>query len=343
MQIRPFRLDEAAALIALWHDAGLTRPWNDPQRDIQRKLAQQAEGFLVAVDDAQRIVGSVMAGYDGHRGWVNYLAVAREARHRGIGRALMQAAEAYLRDLGAPKLNLQLREDNLAAAAFYERIGYRSEQLHSYGKRLVDDGPREATPVADRGMLVLASRNQKKLAEMQALLAPRGYTLRLVSEFSDEEPEETGASFVENALIKARHAARVSGLPALADDSGLEVAALGGAPGVRSARYAGEPSDDAANNTRLLAALAGVPEAQRGARFVSVLARLAHADDPVPLLAQGFWPGRILQAPLGEGGFGYDPLFFVPELARSAAELPAELKNRVSHRARAMQSLLAQL
>lgn len=340
--IRPFRLDDAQAVIALWSNAGLTRPWNDPQRDIERKLAQQADGFLVALDDAQRLVGSVMAGYDGHRGWVNYLAVAHDARHRGIGRALMQAAEVFVRSLGAPKLNLQLREGNVAAALFYERLGYHAESLHSYGKRFVADGA--AAPAApDAGTLVLASRNKKKLAEMQALLAPRGYTLRLVSEFSDEEPEETGASFVENALIKARHAARVSGLPAIADDSGLEVAALGGAPGVRSARYAGEPSDDGANNSKLLAALADVPDARRGARFVSVLARLHHADDPVPLLAQGFWPGRILREPRGTNGFGYDPLFFVPELARSAAELPAELKNRVSHRARAMQSLLAQL
>lgn len=193
------------------------------------------------------------------------------------------------------------------------------------------------------GDLVLASRNAKKLRELQALLAPAGYRLRAASEFSDVEPDETAPTFVENALIKARHAARVSGLPALADDSGLEVEALAGAPGVRSARYAGEPGSDVANNAKLLAALAGLPEARRGARFVSVLVLLRHAEDPVPLIAQGFWPGRILDAPRGAQGFGYDPLFLDPDSGLSAAELAPEDKNRRSHRARAMQALLAQL
>lgn len=190
---------------------------------------------------------------------------------------------------------------------------------------------------------VLASRNAKKLKELQALLTPRGYRLRLVSEFSDVEPAETASSFVENALIKARHAAQVSGLPALADDSGLEVDVLHGAPGVRSARYAGEPASDAANNAKLLSTLEGRPDTERGARFVSVLTLLRHADDPVPLIAQGTWSGRILAAPRGVQGFGYDPLFFVPEAGCSAAELPPERKNVISHRARAMQTLLAQL
>nr|WP_277346231.1 RdgB/HAM1 family non-canonical purine NTP pyrophosphatase [Solimonas marina] len=212
----------------------------------------------------------------------------------------------------------------------------------SYGKRFVEDGPKPAATTLG-GSLVLASRNAKKLKEMQALFAPLGVTLRLVSEFSDVEPEENGASFVENALIKARHAAQVSGLPALADDSGLEVAALRGAPGVYSARYAGSPTSDAANNDKLLAALAGVADAQRGARFVSVLALLRHADDPVPLLAQGFWDGRILDAPRGANGFGYDPLFWVPAHGCSAAELAPELKNRISHRARASAVLQRQL
>lgn len=191
--------------------------------------------------------------------------------------------------------------------------------------------------------LVLASHNRKKRVELEALLAPLGYRLRLVSEFSDVEPDETAPTFVENALIKARHAAAVSGLPALADDSGLEVAALGGAPGVHSARYAGVHGDDAANNAKLLAALAAVPDDRRGARFVSVLAWLRHADDPVPLIAFGAWPGTILQAPRGSHGFGYDPLFLDPYLGLSAAELDAATKNARSHRARAMQALLAQL
>lgn len=188
--------------------------------------------------------------------------------------------------------------------------------------------------------LVLASRNAKKLKEMQALFAPLGVTLHAVSEFSDVEPEETAPSFVENALIKARHASSVSGLPALADDSGLEVAALDGAPGVRSARYAGEPSSDAANNEKLLLELRGKTGDARTARFVSALTLLRHADDPVPLIALGYWHGRILEAPRGANGFGYDPLFFVAEHACSAAELAPDVKNRISHRARASAELL---
>ena len=191
--------------------------------------------------------------------------------------------------------------------------------------------------------VVLASRNAKKLKELQALLAPLGFAVRLVSEFCAEEVAETAPTFVENALLKARHAARVSGLPAIADDSGLEVAALGGAPGVYSARYAGEPSDDAANNAKLLTALREVPPAQRGARFVSALVWLRHADDPVPLMAVGTWAGRILDAPRGANGFGYDPLFWVESQQCSSAELPAEIKNSLSHRALALRLLLAQL
>ena len=193
------------------------------------------------------------------------------------------------------------------------------------------------------GALVLASRNRKKLIELESLLAPLGYQLKLVSEFSDVEPEETAPTFVENALIKARHAAQVSGLPAIADDSGLEVGALGGAPGVYSARYAGTQGDDAANNAKLLAALAETPDEQRDARFVSVLALLRHADDPVPLIAFGAWPGRILREPRGANGFGYDPLFLDLESGQSAAELCAADKNTRSHRARAFAALLALL
>ena len=191
--------------------------------------------------------------------------------------------------------------------------------------------------------LVLASQNPKKSSELDALLRPLGWQVQALSRFTADSPVEDAPTFVENALIKARHAARISGLPAIADDSGLEVAALGGAPGVRSARYAGEPSDDAANNRRLLAALSGVPAAERGARFVCALVLLRHADDPVPVIAVGTWPGQILDAPHGDGGFGYDPLFFVPELQRSAAELGADEKARLSHRGRALSSLMQQL
>ncbi len=178
---------------------------------------------------------------------------------------------------------------------------------------------------------------------MQALLAPLGLQVRLVSEFTDEAAEETAPSFVENALLKARHASSVSGLPAIADDSGLEVDALNGAPGVHSARYAGAHGDDNANNRKLLQSLAGRPEAERGARFVCVLALVRHAADPVPVIALGLWPGRILETPRGTNGFGYDPLFWVPDRGSSSAELDPAAKNRISHRARAAQSLLAQM
>lgn len=191
--------------------------------------------------------------------------------------------------------------------------------------------------------IVLASRNAGKLAEMQALLDPLDMQVRLVREFTDEDAAETAPSFVENALLKARLASRVSGLPAIADDSGLEVAALHGAPGVNSARYAGAHGDDDANNRKLLQALAGRPESGRDARFVCALAFLRHADDPVPVIALGLWPGRILESPRGANGFGYDPLFWVPDQGCSSAELDPGVKNRISHRARAVAALIAQL
>jgi XTP/dITP diphosphohydrolase len=191
--------------------------------------------------------------------------------------------------------------------------------------------------------VVLASRNAGKLAELQDLLGVLGYRLRPVGDFDDSPVEEGAPTFVENALLKARHAARVAKRPAIADDSGLEVDALGGAPGVHSARYSGPQATDADNNRKLLAQLAGVPPARRGARYVCVLALVRSDSDPLPVIAQGLWRGRILEAQRGAGGFGYDPLFWVETHARSAAELPAALKNRLSHRARASAALLAQL
>ena len=189
--------------------------------------------------------------------------------------------------------------------------------------------------------LVLASHNAGKLKELQALLGDT-VQVRSVGEFSDVEPEETGLSFVENAILKARHAARVSGLPALADDSGLAVDALDGAPGIYSARYAGG-GGDAANNAKLLEALRDVPDAERGARFVCALALVRHAEDPLPILCEGLWHGRILHAPRGAHGFGYDPLFWVPECTCASAELAPAEKNRLSHRARAMAQLRQRL
>ena len=189
--------------------------------------------------------------------------------------------------------------------------------------------------------LVLASHNAGKLKELQAMLGD-AVRVRSVAEFSTVEPEETGLSFVENAILKARHAARISGLPALADDSGLAVDALGGAPGIYSARYAGGLGD-AANNAKLLEALRDVPDAERGAQFVCALALVRHADDPLPILCEGLWHGRILFEARGAGGFGYDPLFWVPECDCASAELPAAEKNRLSHRARAMAQLKQRL
>ena len=191
--------------------------------------------------------------------------------------------------------------------------------------------------------LVLASGNAGKLAEFNALLANVGFDVRPQSEFGVEDAEETGLTFIENAILKARHASQATGLPALADDSGLVVDALGGAPGLYSARYAGEHGNHAANIDKLLHELRGVPDERRSARFVCVLALLRHADDPQPLIAQGLWEGRILPARQGDGGFGYDPVFFSPTEHMSAAELPSDVKNLVSHRGRALAMLRAAL
>ena len=187
--------------------------------------------------------------------------------------------------------------------------------------------------------LILASSNRGKLGELQPLLADAGFELVTQGELGVSDAIEDGLTCVENALIKARHACRATGLPALADDSGLVVDALDGAPGLLSARYAGAHGDANANNRKLLAALQGLPASKRGARFVAVLVLLRHAEDPLPLIAQGVWEGRVLEAPRGEHGFGYDPVFFDPVLGRGAAELEPELKNRASHRGQALAKL----
>ena len=189
--------------------------------------------------------------------------------------------------------------------------------------------------------LVLASNNAKKMKELNALLAPLGFEVIPQGELGIPEADEPHCTFVENALAKARHAAAHSGLPALADDSGLCVSALHGAPGVLSARYAGEPKSDARNNEKLLGHLTG--KADRRAHFVSVLVLVRSANDPQPIIAEGEWHGEILAEQKGEGGFGYDPLFFVPEFGQTAAELDADTKNEVSHRGRAMQKLIERL
>ncbi|APZ44026.1 RdgB/HAM1 family non-canonical purine NTP pyrophosphatase [Acidihalobacter ferrooxydans] len=191
--------------------------------------------------------------------------------------------------------------------------------------------------------IVLASGNAGKVRELGALLADLGVQVLPQSTFDVPEAEETGLSFVENAILKARNAAVHTGLPAIADDSGIEVDALHGSPGIYSARYAGTDGDDAANNAKLLAALDGLAPARRRARFRSVVVFMRHATDPSPLLAEGAWDGRILDAPRGIGGFGYDPLFQPLGHTGSAAELSAAEKNRLSHRGQALRRLLAAL
>jgi XTP/dITP diphosphohydrolase len=197
--------------------------------------------------------------------------------------------------------------------------------------------------VETQKVLVLASGNAGKLREVAAMLQPLGWAVRPQGDWRLDEVVEDGLSFIENALIKARHAARVTGLPALGDDSGLVVDALDGRPGIYSSRYAGESADDQANNRKLLHELAGVAEQARGAHFYCAMALMRHADDPAPMLATGRWRGRILESPAGSGGFGYDPLFQVPEQGCSSAELPAAVKNRLSHRGQALAALIQQI
>jgi XTP/dITP diphosphohydrolase len=191
--------------------------------------------------------------------------------------------------------------------------------------------------------LVLATSNAGKLAELQPLLAQAGFELVTQGALGVGDAVEDGRTFLENALIKARHASEATGLPALGDDSGLVVDALGGAPGLYSARYAGRHGDSAANNAKLLSDMEGLVGARRRAHIYCVLVLLRHANDPQPLVAEGVWPGLVLEAPRGDGGFGYDPVFFVPAHGVSAAELEPHLKNRISHRGLALARLRERL
>jgi XTP/dITP diphosphohydrolase len=192
---------------------------------------------------------------------------------------------------------------------------------------------------APRSRLVVATANAGKLREFQTLLADLPYDLTSQAALGVAAPAETGASFLENALLKARHAASVTGLAAIADDSGLEVDMLGGAPGIYSARYAGDAANDAANNAKLIAALAGAPFERRTARYRCALVFIRNAADAAPLIAEGVWDGNLLEAPRGAGGFGYDPYFWLPDLRLTAAELDPEVKNRLSHRGQASRKL----
>jgi XTP/dITP diphosphohydrolase len=191
--------------------------------------------------------------------------------------------------------------------------------------------------------LVVASANSGKLREFRSLLEGLPFELTSLAELKLPSPEESGLSFLENATLKARNAAGLSGCAAVADDSGLEVDVLGGAPGLYSARYAGEGAGDEANNAKLLRELQGIPMERRAARYRCALVYVRAAEDPAPLYAEGVWEGFILDAPRGSGGFGYDPYFWLPELKLTAAELDADVKNRLSHRGTAMRALRAQL
>lgn len=188
--------------------------------------------------------------------------------------------------------------------------------------------------------IVLASNNPGKIRELTTMLAPFAVELIPQATLGIDEVEETGLTFIENALIKARHAAKISGMPSLADDSGLAVAALNGAPGIYSARYAGVNGDNNKNIAKLLHDLENVSDDKRQAEFHSVLVLMTHEQDPIPLVCEGRWAGSILRERRGQQGFGYDPVFYVPEEKKSAAELPTELKNRISHRGKALQKLI---
>lgn len=202
------------------------------------------------------------------------------------------------------------------------------------------------TRLPESGSIVLASGNAGKLRELEILLKPLGFELKLQSEFDVEDADETGLTFIENAIIKARHASAITGLPAIADDSGIEVDALLGAPGIYSARFAsiaGAGAGDLDNNALLLKKLSGLPEEQRTARFRCALVLIRHPADPAPLIAEGSWEGHILETASGSNGFGYDPLFFAHEQGRAAAEMAATEKARVSHRGQAMAELQSKL
>lgn len=188
--------------------------------------------------------------------------------------------------------------------------------------------------------VVLATGNAGKVRELADLLADFGLDVVAQTELNVESVEETGLTFIENAILKARHAAKVTGLPALADDSGLAVDALGGAPGIYSARYAGEDASDQQNLEKLLLALKDVPDDKRQAQFHCVLVYMRHAEDPTPLVFHGSWPGVITHAPAGQGGFGYDPIFYVPSEGKTAAELTRDEKSAISHRGQALKLLL---
>ncbi|OCG60452.1 non-canonical purine NTP pyrophosphatase, RdgB/HAM1 family [Gilliamella sp. Nev6-6] len=191
--------------------------------------------------------------------------------------------------------------------------------------------------------IVLATNNQGKVNELQRLLTDAGFDIVAQSQFNVPDANETGLTFIENAILKARHTAKLTGLPSIADDSGLSVDALGGQPGIYSARYAGEHGNDQSNNQKLLDALNNVPKEKRTAYFYCALVFMRHENDPTPIICLGKWHGLILTEALGDGGFGYDPLFYMPELGCTAAQLTKEQKSQISHRGQALKQLISKI
>ncbi|OCG44622.1 non-canonical purine NTP pyrophosphatase, RdgB/HAM1 family [Gilliamella sp. Fer1-1] len=191
--------------------------------------------------------------------------------------------------------------------------------------------------------IVLATNNQGKVKELQRLLVDAGFDIVAQSQFNVPDANETGLTFIENAILKARHTAKLTGLPSIADDSGLSVDALGGQPGIYSARYAGEHGNDQSNNQKLLDALNNVPKEKRTAYFYCALVFMRHENDPTPIICLGKWHGLILTEAQGDGGFGYDPLFYVPELGCTAAQLTKEQKSQISHRGQALKQLISKI
>ncbi|MEZ5459069.1 MAG: RdgB/HAM1 family non-canonical purine NTP pyrophosphatase [Steroidobacteraceae bacterium] len=301
--------------------------------------------FMALEGDVVVGMGALRA-LDARHGEIKSMRTRDGWLRRGVAAQLLEHLLAVATARGYRRVSLETGSGTAfePALALYRRRGFVSGP--AFGDYVASDFNQfmhlDLLPSARRPV-VLATGNRGKLAEFRQLLGDSGFDVVPQSQFGIDPPEETGTTFEANAELKARHAARLTGLPALADDSGLEVDALGGAPGVYSARYAGAGASDAANIAKLLAALAAVPDAQRTARFRCVIACVRTADDPAPLLARGAWEGRILAAPRGSGGFGYDPVFLDPASGSSAAELDAAAKNARSHRGAALRDLLAQL
>jgi XTP/dITP diphosphohydrolase len=308
---------------------------------------QRPDIMLFMAQDGDVVVGmGALRALDARHGEIKSMRTRAGWLRRGVAARVLEHLIDVARARGYTRLSLETGSGAAfePALALYRRRGFVAGP--TFGDYVASDFNQFLhldLPPATRRPVVLATGNRGKLAEFQQLLGDSGFDVLPQSQFGIEPPEETGTSFEANALLKARYAAGLTGLPALADDSGLEVDALGGAPGVYSARYAGAGATDALNTAKLLAALAATAAPQRTARFRCVIAFVHSADDPAPLLAQGCWEGRILDAPRGAGGFGYDPVFLDANSALSAAELDPAAKHARSHRGAALRELLAQL